>query len=52
DCQRRSNGVPADHHLKAQEPDETKPDLCKQCQMTIAELRRQALALSDPASFK
>ncbi|RXN06137.1 60 kDa lysophospholipase-like isoform X4 [Labeo rohita] len=32
--------------------DETKPDLCKQCQMTIAELRRQALALSDPASFK
>ncbi|XP_026085239.1 kinesin-like protein KIF26A isoform X4 [Carassius auratus] len=32
--------------------DETKPDLCKQCQMTIAELRRQALSLSDPASFK
>ncbi|XP_043119523.1 kinesin-like protein KIF26A isoform X1 [Puntigrus tetrazona] len=31
---------------------ETKPDLCKQCQMTVAELRRQALALSDPASFK
>lgn len=27
-------------------------DLCKQCQMTVAELRRQALALSDPASLK
>lgn len=32
--------------------DETRPDLCKQCQMTVAELRRQALALSDPASLK
>ncbi|XP_056332602.1 kinesin-like protein KIF26A isoform X1 [Danio aesculapii] len=32
--------------------DDTKPDLCKQCQMTAAELRRQALALSDPASLK
>lgn len=32
--------------------DETRSDLCKQCQMTVAELRRQALALSDPASLK
>ncbi|XP_056101507.1 kinesin-like protein KIF26A isoform X1 [Rhinichthys klamathensis goyatoka] len=32
--------------------DKTRPDLCKQCQMTVAELRRQALALSDPASLK
>ncbi|XP_067222888.1 kinesin-like protein KIF26A isoform X1 [Chanodichthys erythropterus] len=34
------------------ERDETRSDLCKQCQMTVAELRRQALALSDPASLK
>ncbi|KAI7804729.1 putative kinesin-like protein KIF26A [Triplophysa rosa] len=31
---------------------ETRADLCKQCQMTIVELRRQALALADPSSLK
>ncbi|XP_051578836.1 kinesin-like protein KIF26A [Myxocyprinus asiaticus] len=34
------------------ERDESKADLCKQCQMTVAELRRQALALADPTSLK
>ncbi len=38
--------------LSESDREETKPDLCKQCQMTTAELRRQVLALSDPASFK
>uniref|UniRef100_A0A671N1L0 Kinesin motor domain-containing protein n=1 Tax=Sinocyclocheilus anshuiensis TaxID=1608454 RepID=A0A671N1L0_9TELE len=38
--------------LSESDREETKPDLCKQCQMTIAELRRQVLVLSDPASFK
>ncbi|XP_052437278.1 kinesin-like protein KIF26A isoform X1 [Carassius gibelio] len=38
--------------LPESDREEAKSDLCKQCQMTIAELRRQALALSDPASFK
>lgn len=32
--------------------EETKADLCKQCQMTVVELRRQALALADPSSLK
>nr|XP_055028290.1 kinesin-like protein KIF26A isoform X2 [Misgurnus anguillicaudatus] len=31
---------------------ETKADLCKQCQMTVVELRRQAFALADPTSLK
>ncbi|XP_052001000.1 kinesin-like protein KIF26A [Xyrauchen texanus] len=34
------------------ERDEAKADLCKQCQMTVAELRRQALVLADPTSLK
>ncbi|KAG5857652.1 hypothetical protein ANANG_G00021690 [Anguilla anguilla] len=29
-----------------------KGNLCKQCQMKVAELKRQALALTDPGSLK
>ncbi|XP_026856078.2 kinesin-like protein KIF26A [Electrophorus electricus] len=32
--------------------DDIKADLCKQCQLIVAELKKQALALIDPASLK